>query len=500
MRGFGGGKELNNPFFSFSPSLYNLTSMDTLNIVILIAYELLKIVAIVHVLMDNRQPVKTMAWVMVIYFVPVAGLLLYFFFGVNTRRERMMSERSLNQLTKRAMAECVEPVNVNVPERHKALVELFVRQNMAMPFKDNTIEIISDGTNYFLRLLRDIGAAKSHIHIDLFIFADDALGNLVADALIDSARRGVEVKVIYDYVGSWSVKRRFVERMRDEGIEVCPFLPVRFPLLSRKVNYRNHRKIIVIDGKVGYIGGMNIALRYVKGRNGGTWRDTMARVSGTAVYGLQRAFLVDWYFVDRTLITDRRYYPPIAHIEVNDCVAQVVTSSPVALYPNIMQGYVQLIHSAQRYIYIETPYFLPNEAVLFALRSAVVRGVDVSVIVPRRTDSHVVEWASRSYMRAIVETGANVYLYTPGFLHSKMLVCDDEVVTCGSTNVDFRSFENDFEANLFIYDSDTALRFRRLFEKDRQQSVALAELPLRMSPSLAKRLWESLTRLLSPLF
>ena len=428
--------------------------------------------AVIHVVMDNRQPAKTMAWALVIIFVPVVGLVFYLFFGINHRKERMVSQLSVDQLTKRSMLGFVEQQNLRIPERHKQLVDLFVNQSFSLPFKDNQIDIMTDGYAFFPELLKDIAKAKHHIHLDMYIFEDDALGRLVADALIDRAREGVMVRVIYDDVGCWQVAHRFFERMREEGIEVAAYLPVRFPSFTSKVNYRNHRKLVIIDGETGYIGGMNIALRYVKGTGDQPWRDTMLRVKGGAVYGLQRAFLIDWYFVDRTLITNRDYYPPLSTFHsppsTNNCLTQIVTSGPTNPYPEIMQGYVRMILAAHRYVYIETPYFLPNEPVLFAIKTAAKAGVDVRILCPLRSDARFVEWASRSYLREAYEAGVKVYLYQAGFLHSKFMVCDDSITTTGSTNVDFRSFENNFEANAFIYE-------------------------------FKKRLWESLIRLMSPL-
>jgi len=248
---------------------------------------------------------------------------------------------------------------------------------------------------------------------------------------------------------------------------------------------------------------MNIAMRYVKGIGEQPWRDTMLRITGGAVYGLQRAFLIDWYFVDRTLITDRVYYPQLSTMNyellTNNCLAQIVTSGPTNPYPEIMQGYVRIILAARRYVYIETPYFLPNEPVLFAIKTAAQAGVDVRILCPLRSDARFVEWASRSYLREVVEAGVKVYLYQTGFLHSKMMVSDDSIITCGSTNVDFRSFENNFEANAFIYDEGTTLRMKNVFLRDQEQAVLLSDLPYRIHPKFMKRLWESLTRLLSPL-
>ena len=471
--------------------------MGWLNIIFVI-YQIIVILAVIHVILDNRQPAKTMAWALVIYFVPIVGIVFYIFFGINTRKERYVSERSMNQLTKRSMLEFAEQQNLHLPEKHKPLIDLFINQNLSLPFKDNEVEIYTDGYAFFPALLADIRKAESHIHIGMYIFAEDALGSLLADALIDKVREGVEVKLVYDDVGCWNVSHRFFERMREEGIEVMPFLPVHFPSFTSKVNYRNHRKVIVVDGRVGYIGGMNFALRYVKGTGSQPWRDTMVRVSGGAVLALQRSFLVDWYFVDRTLLSDRKYYPRCE--ETNDCLAQVVTSGPVTPYPEIMQGFVRMIIGARRYLYIETPYFLPNDPVLFALKTVAQAGIDVRVICPLKSDARFVEWASRSYLREVMEAGVQVYLFREGFLHSKLMVSDDSISTCGSTNVDFRSFENNFEANIFFYDEGVALRMKELFLRDQAQSVLLTEVPERMSGRFLTRLWESITRMLSPLF
>ena len=470
------------------------------NVILFSVYQVIVILAIIHVVMDNRQPAKTMAWALVIWFVPIVGLVLYLFFGLNTRKERFISQRSLDQLSKRSMLEFVEQKDLQLPAEHRQLIDLFVNENFSLPFKDNQVSVYNDGYAFFPALLSEIAKAENHIHIDMYIIADDPLGYLLSDALIDKARKGVEVKLIYDDVGCWNVSHRFFERMRDEGVEVVPFLPVRFPSFTSKVNYRNHRKLIVIDGRVGFIGGMNIALRYVKGTGSQPWRDTMLKVEGSGVYGLQRAFLTDWYFCDRTLISDRKYYPPkLTETSVSHSLSQTVTSGPVAPYPEIMQGYVRIILSAKRYVYLETPYFLPTEPVLFALKTAAIAGVDVRIIVPYRSDAKWVEWASRSYLREVVESGITVLLYQAGFLHSKLLVCDDSICSCGSTNVDIRSFENNFESNIFLYGETVATQLRKVFQADEQQSVLLQDMPERMHPKFMKRLWESMIRMMSPL-
>lgn len=462
-------------------------------------YVAIMIPAIIHVLLDNRQPAKTMAWILVLAFMPFVGIIFYIFFGQNTRKERHISDRSMDQLTKRSMLEFVEQENLHLPANNKPLMNLFTNQNWAFPFKDNRVDIFTDGYEFICSLLYNIGKAQHHIHLDTYIFEDDALGYLVADALIDKAEQGVEIRVIYDDVGCWKVKDSFFERMRDAGIDVHAFMPVRFPAFTSKVNYRNHRKLCVIDGKVGFIGGMNIARRYVKGTGKSPWRDTHLRIEGGGVYALQRAFLIDWYFVDRTLITNRVYYPPVdIHIN-NSCLVQVVTSSPIAPWPDIMQGYVRILLQAQKYVYMETPYFLPTEPVLFAMRTAALAGVDIRLMIPRKADAKLVEWASRSYVMEAIEAGVKVYLYMGGFNHSKLLVSDDNLCTVGSTNIDFRSFENNFEANAFFYDEEMAQRIKAIYLKDESQSILVDDVSYFVKRPFMKRLFESIVRLLSPL-
>lgn len=462
-------------------------------------YTIIIVGTIITVLMDNRQPVKTMAWVLVLTFMPVVGIVLYFFFGQNTRKEKLISQHSLDLLTKGTMLEFAIQKDLKIPEDDETLISLFKSQNRAFPFKDNKIDIYTDGYSFFSALLKQIGSAKESIHLDTYIFEHDALGQLVADMLIAKAQKGVEVRVVYDDVGCWNVHDSFFKRMRDGGVKILPFMPVRFPAFTGKVNYRNHRKLCVIDGRYGFIGGMNIAKRYITGDGKQKWRDTHLRIEGGGVYAIQRAFLVDWYFVSGKLITDRRYYPELKNSVKNNIIVQIVTSSPVSQWPDIEQGYMRILVQTRKYVYIQTPYFLPTESVMSAMRIAALAGVDVRIMLPRHCDARFVEWASRSYVFETLQAGVKVYLYRTGFLHSKILVCDDSISTCGSTNVDFRSFENNFEANAFIYDKATAQRFKQIFMTDTKECIQVTERMLKQKRPFFNRLWESAVRLLSPL-
>lgn len=466
--------------------------------IVLVAYTVIAIVAMITVLLEHRQPAKTIAWVLVLSFLPLVGIVLYFFFGRRTRKNRHIWEKSLNQLTKRSMIEFAEQKQLELPEEHKELIQLFVNQNFALPFKNNETDVYVSGYEFFPALLAEISKATHHIHIVSYIVDDDPLGRLLRDALIDKARKGIEVRLLFDDVGSWKTPNRFFEQMREEGIEVHPFMPVRFPAFTGKVNYRNHRKIIVIDGKVGFIGGMNLAQRYVKGRKGIMWRDTHVKISGAAVYGLQRAFLIDWFHADRTLITDRKYYPDTT-ITPNNNLIQIVTSSPTNVWEELEQGYIKILLSAKRYVYMETPYFLPTEPIFFAMRTAALSGVDVRLMVSLKTDSKLVQMASRSYLTQTIQAGVKVLCYEEGFNHTKLLVADDNVATIGSANIDFRSFENNFEANAFFYDKSMAQRIKDIFLTDETKCVPLEKIKEINHKSFIYRLWESVVRLLSPL-
>lgn len=451
----------------------------------------------IHLLMDNRSPSTTLAWLLVLSFLPYVGIVIYFFFGENTRKKRIISKKSLDQLSRRSMLSYVEQKDLNVPDDTQTLTRLFFNQNYALPFRNNQVEVFTSGYEFIAALLQTIGRAQSHIHLTTYIFEDDPLGRLVADALIEKARQGVEVRVIYDAVGNWRVPSRFFERLREEGVDTHAFMPVRFPAFTRRINYRNHRKICVVDGHTGFIGGMNIALRYVKGQNGTPWRDTHLMIKGSGVYGLQCAFLVDWYFVDGTLISNKNYYPAILWQPDNNCIAQVVTSSPLSPWPEMMQGYTKVILQARRYVYIETPYFLPTEPVLTALQTSAQAGVDVRLMIPYEPDSRIVGLAGRSFVSEAAEAGVKVYYYKKGFNHSKLLVVDDKLCSCGSTNVDFRSFENNFEANVFFYDEALTVRMRKVFEDDITRCVGDDEVI--DDPSFLSRITASVARLFSPL-
>ena len=459
---------------------------------------LLAVVAtIVVIVMDNRNPYKTLAWVLVLVFLPVVGLALYYFFGQDTRREKLISKKGFKRLTKYPMMEfqMQESFKVSEEKQHQ-LIRFFQRVNLALPFEGNSMKIFQDGSSMLQALLATINSAKHHIHVEFYIFEDDAVGCLVKDALIEKAREGVEIRVLYDDVGCWKVPHRFYDEMREAGIEVRGFLKVRFPRFTSKVNYRNHRKLVVVDGRIGFVGGMNLAERYLKGVPWGIWKDIMMQVEGKAVYGLQMAFLTDWYATDHSLITSSSYFPQME--DKGTSLMQVVTSDPVGEWKDIMQGLLIAITSAQKYVYIQSPYLLPTEPILLALKTAAAAGVDVRIMIPEKSDSRMVHWGTMSYLQELMEAGIKIYMYQKGFLHSKLFVCDDYLSSVGSTNMDFRSFEHNFEVNAFMYDKMSALMLKEIFLSDQKDAKLLHLKEWRMRP-WSRKVKESVIRLFAPL-
>ncbi len=451
---------------------------------------------IVIVLLDNRNPVKTMAWILVLVFLPVVGLAFYFFLGRNTRKERLISKKGFSRLSKRPMAEYQAQEALGDFTGRNQLIPFFHKVSNALPFEGNDVQVFTDGYSMYQELFRRIAKAKHHIHLEFYIFENDAVGRLLRDLLIDKAREGVSVRLLYDDVGCWDVNPMFYDEMLCEGIEVRSFLKVRFPQFTSKVNYRNHRKLAIIDGKVGFIGGMNIALRYLKGVPWGVWRDTHICLKGKAVYGIQTAFLTDWFAVDRTLLTSAQYFPKMD--SVGTSVAQIVTSDPVGEWHDIMLGLVKAISCAQRYIYVETPYFLPTEQVMAAFQTAALSGVDVRLMIPKKADAFITHKGTMSYLDELMKSGVKVYFYRAGFLHSKLWVADDEWASVGSTNLDFRSFEHNFEANAFFYDEKTVCALKEIFLEDMKKCMTLSQ-KIWDKRSFKNKIVESVVRLLAPL-
>ena len=327
--------------------------------IFIILYSVTILGLVLVIITENRNPLKTIPWVIVLLLAPGIGLLFYFFFGQDNRKQRIISRRTYKRIMKRPQEGKLPQDACVVPDPYKPLSTLLTNTNQSSLLYGTQITIYTNGTDKFKDLLEEIQKATHHIHIQYYIFCDDEIGKQVQQLLIKKVKEGVKVRVLYDDVGCWNVKDGFFKEMKEAGIEVYAFLRVAFPVFTSKVNYRNHLKIIVIDGKVGFMGGMNIADRYDKGTSWGTWRDTHFKFVGKGVHGLQTVFLIDWYVVSKKLLNDRIYYPA-AQI-YSDNIMQIATSGPVGQWRTLLQATIFMIANAKKYIFIQTPYFLPTE-------------------------------------------------------------------------------------------------------------------------------------------
>lgn len=460
-------------------------------------YVAMIIASVAVVLRENRNPIRALSWVIALIFLPGVGLIFYLFFGRSLRGLTMISRHNKRKLMHRHTPRRVDISELDMSSADRSLVKL--SHNLCSgPFTvNNEIDIFTDGLAKFDALKKDLKRAKKSILLQYYIFLDDNLGNEIADILIERAKKGVVVKVIYDHVGSFSAKKSFFRRMEAAGVETHPFFRVNFPQLANRINWRNHRKIVVIDGEIGYIGGMNIADRYITGlQSGQVWRDTHFRVRGDIVESLLYSFAIDWNFLKK-----KQYMPqvePVRGIPNNTTGVQLVTSGPIDRWNNLSLVFLKAILSARKSVYIQTPYFLPTDALLNALQAAALAKIDVRIMMPEKTDSALLHYASFSYITQCLKAGIKICLYKPGMLHAKAMMIDDALVTAGSTNFDFRSFENNFECNLLIYDKAINEKMREIFFDDLKYCRKLNLEQWRKRP-LPQRFLESLLRLISPL-
>lgn len=460
-------------------------------------YSIVAIILIINVILKNRDSVKTLAWVLVLLFLPVVGMLLYFFFGYDRRKEKLIGKRLMSQINQRNLSANVKQYVPDLPQEYAALHAYLRNTASAYALPAESVDVIADTKKYALLLMRELERAEKHIHMQFYIFEDDEFGYMIRDILMRKAREGVEVRFIYDSVGCWKIKKDFFDEMRAAGVYVESFMKVHFPLFSNKVNYRNHRKLVVIDGVTGLIGGCNVANRYITGGVWGYWRDTVLLVRGLAVQGLQFIFLVDWYFANHSLVSGKKYFPQLRN-DANGAWMQVVASNPVGEVRTIMGGYVKMLSSVRNYVYLQTPYFMPNESFMLALKGAALSGVDVRLMIPERCDNAIAGYASMSYLGDLLKVGVKVYLYNGGFIHSKSIVCDDYLSSVGSVNLDFRSFFYNFEVTSFVYDKGVAHELKHCFLEDtkRCRQLSLNEYNKR---TVRQRCLESCARLFSPL-
>lgn len=470
-----------------------------ISILIIVIYVYTLVSTISVLLLENRNPAKSLSWVLVLLFLPFLGMFFYVLFGQDIRKRMIIAKKPVISSAENGITPAYS-INkeIQYSTSQQNLIKLLHKTANAPLYSNNKIDVLSNGTSTFNAVFEAIQNAKQHIHIEFFIFDDDKISNLLRELLIKKATEGVTIRMIYDYWGSFDLSKRYLKSLRDAGVHVYSFLPFkfRFRFSSSDINYRNHRKLVIVDGHTGFTGGLNVADRYIYGNTLGHWRDTFLSIQGEAVQGLQQLFLADWFFVSRELIEDSAYFPTPVNYLPNKM--QVVSSGPDSNWESIMLGLVSAIHSANSYIYIQTPYFMPNEVVATAIHMAALSGVDVCLMIPMKSDSKLTDASTSSFLGMVLEAGVKVYRYQDGFLHSKAIVIDDFISIVGSCNMDERSFGQNYEANVFVYDAATALQLKDLFLMDKLKCIEVSLDDWNNRPRRQK-LKESFARLFSPL-
>ncbi|WP_156290155.1 cardiolipin synthase [Oceanobacillus salinisoli] len=456
------------------------------------------------VFLERKNATATWAWLMVLLFIPVLGFVLYLIFGRTLNKKRIFTwdNKSRSEVKKvvQQQLQAIKEKRLDFfnkeMEDYASIAYLHLRNDEAVFTQDNDVQIFTDGLEKFDALLNDMEHAKNHIHLQYYILRNDELGKRISETLIKKAKEGVEVRVLYDDMGSRSINSKFLKRLRREGIQIEAFFPSRFLHINLEINYRNHRKLAIIDGEIGYIGGFNIGDEYLgKKKRFGYWRDTHLRVRGHAVQSMQTRFVLDWNHASRRdILYEERYYNPLPSGNVG---MQIVSSGPDSQWEQIKNGYIKMILSAKEFICIQTPYFIPDESLLDALRIASFSGVQVRLMIPNKPDHPFVYWATLSYCGDLLDAGAEVYIYQNGFLHAKTIVVDGKIASVGTANIDVRSFRLNFEVNAFLYDMGISKKLVAAFNDDIKLSTQMTK-KLYDRRTIGIRFKESISRLISP--
>ena len=479
------------------PSLVGIVSVifliTSISIAVIIVYE-------------KRSPFKTAAWILVLVLLPILGLIFYLFFGQEYRKQKLYSRRGIKALGRFRSITTRQLRSFNKQElqlsggveNFKKIIGLLLNNSQAILTTGNSVKILNNGKKTLQAILGAIAKARHHIHLEYYIIDNDEVGCALKALLIQKRSEGVEVRVIVDDVGSWSLSNGYINELKAAGVKFVSFMEVRYPRLTWKVNYRNHRKIVVVDGDIGFTGGINMADRYIKGNPKlGEWRDTHLQLEGDAVAALQTVFAADWYFMTGENLSGDKFFKPLS--DLPGVPVQISASGPDSDWDSIGQAYFAAIAGARREVYIVTPYLMPPPSIVTALKTAALGGIDVRIIIPERSDAKIPKWCSFSYIEELLEAGVRIFLYQKGFIHTKLLLVDGFFASLGSANLDFRSLETNFEVNAFIYHEKVASELLKYFRVDLRNSREVYLNQWR------KRSWymktrESFAYLVSPLY
>ncbi|MFT4033064.1 MAG: cardiolipin synthase [Siphonobacter sp.] len=463
-----------------------------------------------RIIYDTRTSTKTLAYLLLTIFLPIVGIVIYLSVGINYRKRGLYSKKLIedDQLLKRLRREIytsTEKVLSNgdaAVQQYKELAYLLLHDNFSPLTAHNSVKLLLNGEETFPEIIEALKSARHHIHIEYYIYENDSIGNQIKDILIQKAKEGVKVRFIYDDFGSRSIRRTLVPELREAGVEAHPFYRIIFIALANRLNYRNHRKIIVIDGYTAFTGGINVSDRYInQPRLAGRqvyWWDTHLRIDGPGSYYLQYIFLSDWNFcAEEAIQPSRTYFAELPH-KTDNAIVQIAASGPDSVLPGVLYSLLQAINLAKEEILITTPYFIPGDSLMDALMVAALSGVKIKLLVPGISDSFIVNTAASSYYEDLLSVGVEIYRYEKGFIHAKTMVTDGKLSAIGTANMDYRSFELNFEVNVYVYDTHFARRVRESFYEDLRYAEQLDPEKWLRRP-FWKKLIEKVARLISPL-
>jgi cardiolipin synthase A/B len=469
---------------------------------------IINLIVAVKILLENRNPSKTAAYLLILLALPLIGLLIYFFFGENFRKRKIFGHKKVTDSRfYRTILESTTQKTEEILERrgHELgskvqVARMIQNESIAGLCEHNDVTLLINGERKFPEVIKALESATHFIHLEYYIYEDDKIGNQIKDLLIRKSKEGVTVRFLYDDFGAREIRKQFVREMQAAGIETSPFYKTRFVSMANRINYRNHRKIIIVDGRISFVGGINVSDRYIndtKNQNPYYWRDTHLMIEGEGTHYLQYIFLLDWEFATgRNLSEEIKFYPP--SLQEPGEVIQLVSSGPDSSEASVMLSYFKAINSATDRIFITTPYFIPNQGIILGLKQAAYSGVDVRLMVPGISDSRIVNAAAQSYYEDLLEAGVRIFLYQKGFVHAKTMVVDHDLSIVGTSNMDMRSFDYNFEVNAIIYGMELAADLAECFNNDLKdcQEIHLREWKKR---GKLKRLGESSARLFSSL-
>lgn len=475
-----------------------------------VIYIAVVILVCVRVIYDTRSTTKTLAYLLLVVFLPLFGIFIYFSFGINYRKRKMYSKKLIEdeKLEKRLKKEILRSSQQTFAESDeeiqpfKELAYMLANNSLSPLTPNNAVKLLINGEDKFPQVIQAMQAAKNHIHIEYYIYEDDEIGRYLEQVMVQKVKEGVTVRFIYDDFGSSSIRKKLVKRLRAAGVQAFPFSKIIFIALANRLNYRNHRKIIVIDGHTAFVGGINVSDRYINNSDGKKlfWRDTHLQIEGPGVNYLQYLFLCDWNFCAKeTLTPNKQFFPPHVSLQAKgNKIVQIAASGPDSDTPTILFSLLQAISLSTEELLITTPYFIPGESMLDALMIAALGGVRVKLLVPDHSDSFIVNAAARSYYDDLLHAGVEVYQYKKGFVHAKTMVIDRKIAIVGTANMDHRSFDLNFEVNAIVYDVEIANELGRIFDGDLADAEKIDAVLWPQRP-IYKQLLEKTARLISPL-